>query len=154
MTFVLSGCFFVIGRAGCLSYWIVLLHLEWPIGPFGPRIWYCELLGTLCWLRSSSHNSKFRHHQMRKQTIGQVGRPVTPSIHPIAWDELDPLSSAKFHSRSKFIKLIFHSLYVVIVSTLTMDEGSRVEEGRLSPNIGHVEVISPGNCKLSAMRQF
>jgi hypothetical protein len=31
------------------------------------------------------------------------------------------------------MKLIFHSLYVAIVSTLTMDDASRVEEGRLPP---------------------
>ena len=35
-----------------------------------------------------------------------------------------------------------------------MDDAFRVEEGRPPPNPGRVEVTSPGNCKLSAMRQF
>lgn len=59
---------------------------------------------------SSSLHEKANNGSSRQQ-------PVSPSIHPIARDELDPSSSPYFHSRSNFMRLIFRSLYVVIVST-------------------------------------
>jgi hypothetical protein len=52
------------------------------------------------------------------------------------------------------MKLTFQSLYVVIVSTLTMYDASRVKEGRLPTHPGRVEVTSPENYQISVMRQF
>ena len=113
MTFVLSGYFFVIGRAGCLSHGIVLLHQEWPTSPFGPYMWYCELLGNLYWLRTSSHSSKFRHHYMRKQTIyfrsKDLKQVVKPSWLSDLWPpEADLLRRARDHGVEGVAKLLGH----------------------------------------------